>query len=239
MDKAMEVFPQLSRYPGLTLKADINSIICFGYKIVGQPEVKCINAWDFPEWEQSVNNDIPLINAAVEILKDADAVVTHNGKRFDEKFLRTRMLIHDMVPLHKAHHIDTCALARSNLMLFNNKLNTLGDKLIRETKLENGGWDLWVRTRRKEPDSLKLMTDYCIQDVALLGKVFTKLKHLAKNIPNHNLYTPALQVLCPSCGGTRLHSRGLVGNKVKMYKRYQCQDCHSWARTDLGDKNPR
>ena len=239
MDKAMEVFPQLSRYPGLTLKADINSIICFGYKLAGDTETKCINAWDFPEWEENVNNDIPLITAAIEVLKDADAVVTHNGKRFDEKFLRTRMLIHDMVPLPKVHHIDTCSLARSNLMLFNNKLNTLGDKLIRETKLENGGWDLWVRTRKREPDSLKLMTEYCKQDVALLGKVFSKLKHLAKNIPNFNLYTGHMTPVCPSCGGTRLHARGTRGQKTRIYKRYQCQDCYSWASTDINDKNPR
>lgn len=239
LDEAMKKFPQLSNYPGLTLKADINSIICFGYKIVGEKQVHCINAWDFPTWKKDVNDDRALIKAAIEILKDADAIVTHNGKRFDEKFLRTRMLIHKMNPLPKIPHVDTCAIARSNLYLFNNKLDTLGDRIVNERKLENGGWDLWVKVRKREPKAMKLMEDYCKQDVALLSKVFESVKHLAKNIPNYNLFTAGLKPVCPSCGGTRLQSRGKQLTKTRVYNRYQCQDCASWSQSNLSGKNPR
>lgn len=236
----MEVYPQLSNYPGLTLKADICSVICFGYRIMGEKETKCINAWDFPEWKKDVNNDKPLLEAAYEILKDADAVITHNGRRFDEKFFKTRLMINDMPPLPLGmKHIDTCQLAKRNLYTFNNKLDTLGKLFAKERKLENGGWDLWVRVRKRDAKAMQLMTKYCIQDVVVLSKIFKKLIHLSKGLPNHNLFHVGQKHLCPSCGSTRLIGRGYNLTKTRSYKRLQCKDCHSWCQVDSSDRLPR
>jgi len=43
-----------------------------------------------------------------KVLSEADAVVTHNGKRFDWKFLQTRLIKHKLKPMSKTPHIDTC-----------------------------------------------------------------------------------------------------------------------------------
>ena len=92
LPEALKVWPQLSSFPGRTLKATVSSIICFGYKVVDQDmKAKCLNAWDWPEWEVDVNNDRALLEMAYEILHDADAVVTHNGKRFDWRHIQTRL----------------------------------------------------------------------------------------------------------------------------------------------------
>lgn len=237
-----KVYPRLSDYPGLTLKASITSIICFGYKILGHDKAHCVNAWDFPErWAANINDDYEVVKAAYEVLKDADAVVTHNGKRFDWKYLQTRLVKHGFPPLAKVDHIDTCMVAKQHLLLFNNRLTTVGKFLVDEDKLENGGWDLWVRVCERDPEAQKLMSEYCIQDVALLEKVFRVMRPFMSNIPNHNLFTAEYTTghVCPSCGSTRINKYGTRITKTKVYQRYRCVDCHSVSRTDIEDRMPR
>lgn len=238
LKEVLKVYPKLGDYPGLTLKATITSIICFGYK-VGDGKVQCVNAWDYPRWRKDINDDGQIVRAAYEVLKDADAIVTHNGKRFDWKFLQTRLLHHGLPPLHKIIHVDTCAIAKSNLYLFNNRLTTLGKFLVDEDKLENGGWDLWVRVADREQKAMDLMERYCKQDVALLAKVFKRMRPFISTLPNFNLFQVGDRHVCPTCSSTRLVSHGYRVTKTRAYKRYQCKDCGSVSRTDTEDRMPR
>jgi len=115
LKEALKVWPQLSQYPGKTLRASITSIICAGWKYHNEKKTHCINAWDFKNWKTNVNDDMEVCKAIREVLEDADAVVTHNGTRFDWKYLQTRLLINGLKPLPKIPHIDTCTIASRNL----------------------------------------------------------------------------------------------------------------------------
>jgi hypothetical protein len=238
--EVLKIYPRLGDYPGQTLKATITSIICFGYALLDDKTVHVQSAWDYPDrWQENVNDDFELCKFIYELLKDADAVVTHNGKRFDWRFIQTRLMKHKLPTLPKINHIDTCELAKRNLYLFNNRLGTLGKFLTDEDKMENGGWDLWVNVHRRQLDAMELMVKYCRQDVALLRKVFQVLRPFATNMPNHNLYAIGAQNICPSCGSTRLHGHGYHVTKTNSYHRYRCQDCGSVSRTNVEDKMPR
>lgn len=221
----LKVFPSLSDWEGRTLKAQINSIICFGYKILGEKETHCINAWDFKEWKKDTNNDKPLVEKAIEILKDADACVTHNGRQFDWKFLQTRALYHGLDLLPKILHIDTKVVSKSNLYMYDNRLNTLGKFLTSEEKMENGGWDLWVKVSQRDPKAMKTMTEYCKQDVFLLEKVYKKLRPLMNNIPNYNLFKDHDKDACPNCGSTLIRKDGIRVQRNGLMQRYRCNSC--------------
>jgi len=80
LKEAIKVWPQLSNYPGLTLKASITSIICAGYKEFDEGKTQVINAWDFSRWKKDVNDDFSVVRALYDVLKEADAVVTHRQK---------------------------------------------------------------------------------------------------------------------------------------------------------------
>lgn len=245
LKRVMGVFPGLSAYPGLTLKASINSIICFGYKVLGEKKAHCISAWDYPKrWKKDVNDDYDIVRASYEVLKDADGIVTHNGKRFDFKFLNSRLVKYGLKPLHKVPHIDTCSVAKSNLFLFNNRLNTVAKHLGCETKMENGGWELWERVLRREVKAQKTMAAYCKQDVRVTEEVFLKLRPFANSIPNYNLFVNGKQEkvndgrgVCPSCGSEHINKFGLKRTKTRAYQRYQCQDCGAVSQTDAKDRN--
>lgn len=240
LPKALEVWPGLSAYPGLTLKATISTIICAGYKIFGQSKTHCINAWDFKNWNKDINDDYEVVKAISDVLQTADAVVTHNGKRFDWKFLQTRIMHHKLPPLPKIKHMDTKQLAKQHLFAFNNRLNTVGELLAEEKKLSHEGWELWVKVCRKDQTAMNKMEKYCKQDVNLLEKVYKRLIPLIGNIPNYNRFSLAgHKDQCPMCGSTRLMKWGYYYTKTMVYQRLRCKDCHGTSRVDASGKNPR
>lgn len=228
MDQIMNVLPGLSAYPGLTLKASINSVICFGYKVLGEKKAQCVSAWDFPSaWKKDVNNDYHVVKKAKEILESADGIITHNGIRFDLKFLNSRLVYHGLTPIPKIPHIDTCSVAKSRLFLFNNRLNTVAKHLGCELKMENGGWGLWEKVLKRDPKACATMTKYCKQDVEVTEEVFLKLRPMITNIPNHNLFgsKPLNDVACPNCGSKHSHKNGTRMLTKGPVQRYCCNDC--------------
>jgi len=227
MKEVMEIFPSLSNYPGLTMKASINSIICVGWKVYGEKKTNCISAWDYPKrWAKDVNDDYEVVKAAYDILIEADAVVTHNGKRFDWKFFQTRLLYHGFAPLPKIVHIDTCSESKRHLLSFNNSLKILSKLLTGSKKMENGGWKLWVDVMARDLKAQDRMRRYCMQDVRVLEKLFKRLLPLIKTLPNHNLFSGETHS-CPACGSFKTQKRGHRITKTRRYQRYQCQSCGS------------
>lgn len=216
----------MSAYPGRTMGADINTIINFGYKFLGDEKASCINAWDFPAWEEDVNDDGELVAAAYAVLSEADAIVTHYGKKFDLPFFNARAIFHGFPPLPNIPHIDTKNVASRNLKLFSNSLNEIALFFGLEEKHTTGA-QLWDGVRFRDQDSMDKMSAYCAQDVEVLHQVYDKLLPLMKNIPNYNLFTGDESRKCPSCGGIHLHKHGKKVTKTSVLQRYQCQDCGS------------
>jgi len=242
LKEALKVWPQLSNYPGLTLKASISTIICAGWKVLGEKKVNCINAWDFPEWDEDVNADASVCKALRDVLDGADAVVTQNGKRFDWKFLQTRLMVNKVKPLGKTVHIDTKQEAKRHLMLFNNRLNTLGEFLAGDKKHEHEGWSLWVDVWHRKKKAMRTMTTYCKQDVVVTEKVFKELRPLITALPNYNLFAPGYaggKKVCPKCGGTRLQSKGPYVSGLSIYRRYVCKSCGGYLREPMNSDIPR
>lgn len=240
MQEIAKIFPSLGNYPGRTMKATITSVICFGYKTLGDKKAKCINAWDFPKrWDKDKNDDYEVVKAAYQILSKADAIVTHNGSRFDLKHLNTRLMANGFPPLHKIPHIDTVMLARKNLFLYSNRLDDVATFLEVDNKLENGGWQLWVDVLNGKKKAMKLMDKYCKQDVEVLEQVYHKLIPFAKNIPNYNLFNGDGSHSCPSCGSHKLQKNGFVRTKTSTKQRYRCLDCGSSSSVDSKGNLPR
>jgi len=241
LDRALELWPQLGNWYGRTLKADVTSICCAGWKVLGARKIDCINAWDYKtDWKRNVNDDKKLCFAIKKVLEDADAIITHNGKKFDWKYLQTRFIINGLKPLPKIPNIDTIALARQNLFVFSNSLKHLAKTVLDDDKEKHEGWDLWVKTHKRDPQAMAKMTKYCKKDIALTEKLFLPLRPFANNIPNHNIFKSKADHCCPNCGSYKISRQGTRLMKTgKTYQRYKCSECASWFRTDAWDAKPR
>lgn len=235
--EAIKVWPSLSNYPGLTLKAQVSTIICFGWKVLGKSEpVRCINAWDFPSWKKDVNDDRALVEEAREVLDGADAVVTHNGKKFDWKFFQTRLAKHGLTPLDpKLPHYDTKQISSRHLYLSSNSLGNIGEYLLADRKMDHEGWSLWVKVFERDAKAMKTMSNYCKQDVLLLEKAYLKLRPYIRTV-NHNLFNPFKEKVCPSCGSSRIQKHGKRRTQTKVYQRYHCPDCGATCSSDVRDE---
>lgn len=240
LKQALKVWPRLGSWPGKTLRASVTTICSIGYKVIGDQSATVLNAWDYPNWKKDINDDSELCRQFYDIIKDADAVVTHNGIRFDWKYYQTRILKHGLGPLPKIPNLDTKKIASSELFLFDNKLDTLSDFFLEDKKLDHEGWDLWVAVCEDDPKAKAKMSKYCKQDVELTHRNFTKLKPFFKNIPNYNLFTSvSIARVCANCGSTRLKSNGWRYTKTRAYQRLQCIDCKSWTQLDTKQGSPR
>jgi hypothetical protein len=247
LQAALENWPDLvSPFPGKrpNMSAQVNSICSFGYRVFGESKSHGFNAWDFPSWRKDVNDDRPILKEASAVLADADAVITFNGRRFDEKFLQTRLGLHRMPFLRETQHIDLKSIVAKHLFLLNNRLKTAAKALLNDSKLDHDGWPLWVKVhggidRKRDRRAEDVMGRYNLKDVDLMVPLFKVCRPFIKNVPNYNLFQVGGLNVCPKCESTRVQRRGYHITKTSAYHRYHCQDCGSWSRTDAEDKNPR
>lgn len=247
LKEVLKVYPSLGNYPGRTLKADITTIICFGYMQMNDKKAHCANAWDHKQsWKKNKNDDYHLVKLAHDMLQDADLIVTHNGKKFDMKFLNTRIMYHryhgrkdkKLKPLPPIKHVDTIQLARRTFLLYSNALGNLGKFLNLGDKKDTGGWPLWVDVHNDCSKAKKKMTAYCKQDVQLLKKIFLELRALSKDIPNYNQFFKDEIKRCPNCGSVKVQNRGTRVQKDTIVQRYCCNHCGTWSKIKKNKQAP-
>jgi len=161
-----------------------------------------------------------------EVLSDADVIIAHNGDSYDIKFAETRMLAHGLRPLPPIPSIDTLSVARKRFLFNANNLDYLGHYLGvgRKKSTEKG---LWLKVLQGDRAAIRKMVAYNKQDVALLERVFLKLRPYVANHFNRHL---SGEDGCPRCGSQRVQSRGVHRAVSRVYQRYQCQDCGGWFR---------
>lgn len=228
-DETLARIPSYGAYPGRGFNGTVSSVLCFGYKIQGQ-KVDCINAWDYPGFAKNPNNDKQVCLEIQKILKDADVIVTQNGKRFDIPVINTRMAKYGLPAISKTiKHIDTKNVFKANYSAYDNKLNTIAETFGCETKLENGGWQLWMDMYKNKPASKKLMERYCKQDVLVTEQVFNAMLPVITTLPNYN--RQETDMVCSNCGSDHLHKHDTRTIKTGTFQRYICRDCGSVSRS--------
>ena len=226
-----ERIPSIGAWPGRTFKAELQSIMCFGYKIEGEESATSLNVW---EMSNEIHNDAPLVHAAYEILHDADEIVTHNGKSFDLKVLNTRLALWGFPPLPKIHHVDTKVVCKSNLSLYSNSLDNAAKFYgIAEKMHFQDKWGMWLRIAFGDasPKDFKNMHDYCIQDVEVLQQLYHKTRpfHGTSGV-NHNIFSEGDALVCNKCGSHEWFKNGYRNTAQKRYQRIQCRNCGTWGK---------
>lgn len=214
--------PSLGAWPGRTLKAQLQTVMCFAYKINDEP-TKCINVWDLSD---DIHDDSALIAQAYDILYDADEMVTHNGQSFDLKHLNTGLIRWGMPPLPKIQHVDTKLVAKRGLSLYSNSLDDVAKFLGVGQKIHwNDKWAAWVDFAMKRDDKKlrELMTRYAKVDVDVLSAVYKKLRPFMTTNVNRNQFSD--RPVCPACGSSHIQKNGFRRTKTAAFQRYLCQDC--------------
>ena len=201
-------------------------MLCFAIKWAGQKKVSTHALPDYGGYSRNRHNDKQLASELHKILDAADIVVAHNGDAFDIKKINSRFLVHGLPPPSPYKTIDTLKIARKHFKFDSNRLDNLGRYLGVGRKLPNTGATLWRGCVDGDADSWRLMRKYNAQDVALLERVYERLKAWAPSHPDLRLFDQSPG--CPTCRSFHVVRRGVAISRSRRYQRFQCQDCAAW-----------
>ena len=210
-------------------------------RLVETGEVICVAAKWYDSDEvmfYSVHHDgkQEMLNAIYNLLSEADAVVTYNGKKFDIPHLNREFILAGMTPPAPYAQIDLYWTARQKFNFVSNKLDNIAKELGLGGKFVHAGFQLWIDCMAGDPDAWEQMKTYNMKDVVLTEQLYTRLLPWITQHPAASLYGDAAAraegaEACPGCGGTNLKPRGRAYTSVSVFQRYRCDDCGKWSRS--------
>lgn len=202
-------------------------VLSFAARWIDQPKNK-IEFWRGGRDSAGAHEE--MVNRAWELLDEADALVSWNGKGFDTKHMNREFLLTGLTPPSPAKEIDLMLVAKRRFRFVSNKLDNVAQELGLGGKVKHSGFELWRRCLAGERAAWNELRKYNEQDVHLLVDLYYRLLPWIDGHPNRNLYDPK-EDGCPKCpaGYEDLTKQGFRPTMTGMYQRYQCSKCGAWS----------
>ena len=141
---------------------------------------------------KNVEDDKQLLQGIWKLLDECDFVVTQNGKKFDQKKLNARFVIHGMKPPSTYRHIDVLQIAKSQFGFTSNKLQYMTETLCKKYKKSGhakfSGFELWSECLRGNIEAWSEMENYNILDILSLEELYSIISPWDAKLPNFAVY---------------------------------------------------
>lgn len=186
--------------------------------------------------------DEDIIRSLWDLFDQADIIIGHNIKKFDDKKFKARCLFFGLNPPSSYRVVDTLDIAKQAFSLTSNKLDYLASYLGLPNKVAHEGHGLWVKCMIGDEEAWDTMTEYNNYDVVLLRDVYFKIRKWAKNHPNVALFYDDDLIRCTVCGSSEIKSTGnTVKTNLGEYKEVRCKCCGKLSRkaTNILKKDKR
>lgn len=176
-------------------------------------------------WGLKKQCDKKMLKKFIKELERADLVCTHNGKKFDTPWLRTRAMYHDLDFPHDLREVDTYKLAKKYLNLPSYSLKEVCNYYGLESKKDAGGIQTWVDVvYHKSQEALDHLLYYGDGDIISLEAVYNKLRPYIA--PQTHFAVKGFQEKfhCPNCGNLPHYKSMHTTAMGSVYHRLQCSD---------------
>lgn len=183
--------------------------------------------------KEDPRDDYSLCAVLWQIMHEYDVLIAQNGKRFDLRKMRARLIMHGFPPPSPVKVEDTMLMARSVAAFTSNKLEWLAEFLssVKKSKhKEFPGFELWAECLAGNPKAWLAMKKYNIPDVVSMREVYLKLRPWVRTHTNVAVYTDSIDPACPVCGSENLKQDGYSYTNTGKYNRFHCQGCGAWSR---------
>lgn len=172
-----------------------------------------------------------MIQAAWDLLNEADTVTGFNSQMFDMPHLNREFVLAGLTPPSPYKNIDLYLVIRKQFKFLSNKLDYVAQQFGLGAKTSHSGFQLWVDCMAQDPEAWRLMKKYNIQDILLTEKLYDRVRPWILNHPAVGLYDDnGTAVSCPNCGGKELEKRGFAYTAVSTFQRFVCKGCGKWSR---------
>ncbi len=205
------------------------TILSYAFKGLGQKRIY----YKDNSKQADPRDDAHLLQDLWKILDDHDFLVAQNGKRFDLRKIRARLILAGFVPPSPVKVIDTMLMARQVAAFTSNKLEWLADKLSTVPKSKHKefpGFELWSECLKGNPRAWRAMKKYNIPDITSCEEVYLRLRPWYEGHPNVAAYSGGTELACPKCGSLNVAQDGYTFTNVGKYERYSCGNCGGWSR---------
>jgi hypothetical protein len=194
-------------------------MLCFVAKWLGEPEIM---------FHSELDGRSAMLDAAHDLLDQADVVVHYYGSRFDVPHLYREFLQSGMTPPSPFKQVDLKNAVAKRFKFPSNKLQFISQAIGLSGKEETGGFDLWRGCMAGEAASWKTMRKYNERDVTLLEEVYETLLPWIPNVAHRHLYNATGE--CPACGADKVKPAGLYRTPLSVFQQYRCDGCGSFFR---------
>lgn len=218
-------------------RVGLNQVMCDWYmlswsaKWLGEEEVYHDRLYNHLSFEENPEDDYNIIVSLWEMLDQADIIIGHNLKKFDDKKFKARCLYHGLTEPSSYRRVDTLDIAKRAFKLTSNKLDYLATYLKVPNKVSHEGHGLWVKCMAGEQTAWDVMTEYNNYDVVLLEDVYLQIRHWSNNHPNVAVFYDDDYERCTLCGSVELENTGhLVFTNLASYEEVRCKCCSKLSR---------
>ena len=211
---------------------DHAKIISIHWSWLGSDEVHNL------DWGLNKQCDKKMLKKFIKILDSADEVVTHNGKRFDTPWLRTRAVFHNLPFKHTHNEIDTYKIAKKYLNLPSYSLKNICDYYGLEAKKDAGGIDTWVNViYHKDQKALDHLLYYGDGDIISLKEVYKKMQpYIAPNM-HYGVKNGQERFHCPRCGSMSNWNKTYTTRQGTIQHYMKCRDKHCQTYFKINNKS--
>lgn len=180
---------------------------------------------DFVFYSQWNDGREGMAKAALELLEQADIVVSFNGIKYDLPKITGEILLAGLSPPPKVAHVDLLKVVKG--FGFNmNRLAYIAPLLKVGGKMKHQGFNLWKDVLAGDERAQRKMEKYCIQDVRITDRLYKKIRPFITDHP-----TIGNGHRCPACESTKTQKRGPRFTRYFRIQRNQCQSCAHWFET--------
>ena len=208
-------------------------LLMFAAQRHGNTKVEAHTEWDDYD---------AMVQRSWDIYDQADYIVTYNGARFDNSWLRAVWAECGLTPPAPWRDIDLYRTVRK----FNwpsRKLAFVCEQLGLDLKGDPGGFATWDHILRgddqQKASAQKRMVKYCRNDVRITTQLYDRLLPWIDglNLPLIDGQHGDAQA-CPRCKSEKIQSRGWGYTTTNRYRRYRCMNCGGWMRNRRSEPAP-
>ncbi len=172
-----------------------------------------------------------MIQAAWDLLNEADGVISYNGRRHDSGHANTEFKLAGYVPPSPYIEIDLYRVIKHNFKFQKNGLAFVAEQLEIGAKVAHSGQELWDLCDEGDPEAWALMKEYNIGDIDLTEDLYWDvLPWIPQSMHPHMALYGSESNVCGRCGSDALVPQGLHRTTLSVYEKLQCSACGGWNR---------
>lgn len=206
-----------------TLDADFGTLLCVGYKWLGEKKVTVLSIDQFGDYKNHPTDDSALVEAFLKVYETADLTVAYNGILFDRPYLLAKCLEHNLPIPPSIPMQDPYFTVKSNLRISRKSLQNTAYFLRLSSKKTPVEGRIWKAASTGDMDSLKYIVKHCHADVKVLEELYLRIRPLMRT---HYRMGPINT--CRFCGATIHAVRPAIGKTKGQVIHVRCDKCLGW-----------